>query len=317
MNEPIDLNEFHWLLAIVQSIDVGVVVFDADYRVLVWNTFMENRSGIQPGVANGSSFFELFPEVDSKWFRKKVEGVAALGTPAFTVWEQRPYLLRFQNYQPITGREDFMYQNTTLFPLRSANSKIGHICLVIYDVTDVANNRRQLLSANAELQKLSSTDRLTGLYNRGHWEESLQKEHARHRRYDSTATLIMLDIDHFKRINDTYGHQAGDKAIQRVADVIRDMSRDMDVAGRYGGEEFVILLPDTSKEGGRVFAERLRHNVAALKIEHAGEILRLTISLGVADLSVTCDHHEEWIRWADEALYASKEDGRNRVTVYE
>ncbi len=317
MNEPIDLNEFHWLLAIVQSIDVGVVVFDEDYRVLVWNTFMENRSGIQPGTAHGSSFFELFPEVDGKWFRKKVEGVAALGTPAFTVWEQRPYLLRFKNYQPITGREDFMYQNTTLFPLRSANSKIGHICLVIYDVTDVANNRRQLLSANAELLKLSSTDRLTGLYNRGHWEEVLQKEHARHRRYDSTATLIMLDIDHFKRINDTYGHQAGDKAIQRVADSIRELTRDMDVSGRYGGEEFVILLPDTSKEGGRVFAERLRQHVAALKIEHAGEVLRMTISAGVADLSMTCDHHEEWIRWADEALYASKEDGRNRVTVYE
>ncbi|MEN0105795.1 MAG: diguanylate cyclase [Pseudomonas sp.] len=317
MNERIDLNEFHGLLAIVQSIDVGVVVFDEDYRVLVWNTFMENRSGIQPGAANGASFFELFPEVDSKWFRKKVEGVAALGTPAFTVWEQRPYLLRFKNYQPITGREDFMYQNTTLFPLRSVTGNSGHICLVIYDVTDVANNRRQLLSANAELLKLSSTDRLTGLYNRGYWEESLQKEHARHRRYDSTATLIMLDIDHFKRINDTYGHQAGDKAIQRVADAIRTLTRDMDVSGRYGGEEFVILLPDTTKEGGRVFAERLRQHVAALKIEHAGEILRMTISLGVADLSITCDHHEEWIRWADEALYASKEDGRNRVTVYE
>ena len=317
MNRSLDLTELHWLLAITQSIDVGVVVFDRSFNVTVWNSFIENHSGIPARDAQGKSFFSLFGEVDRAWFRRKVESVVTLGSPTFTIWEQRPYLLKFETYQPITGSEPFMYQNTTLFPLRSANSKIGHICLVIYDVTDVANNRRQLLSANAELQKLSSTDRLTGLYNRGHWEESLQKEHARHRRYDSTATLIMLDIDHFKRINDTYGHQAGDKAIQRVADVIRDLSRVMDVAGRYGGEEFVILLPDTSKEGGRVFAERLRHNVAALKIEHAGEVLRLTISLGVADLSVTCDHHEEWIRWADEALYASKEDGRNRVTVYE
>jgi hypothetical protein len=102
-----------------------------------------------------------------------VGSVATLGTPAFTIWEQRPYLVRFKNYQPITGREEFMYQNTTLLPLRSTDSNINHICLVIYDVTDVATNRHQLQAANAQLRQLSSIDRLTGLYNRGYWEESL------------------------------------------------------------------------------------------------------------------------------------------------
>jgi PAS domain-containing protein len=182
MNNPVDLNEFHWLLAIVQSIDVGVVVLDRDYRVQVWNTFMENRSGVQPKDAHNQHFFSLFPEVDHKWFSRKVESVAALGTPAFTVWEQRPYLVRFKNYQPITGHEAFMYQNTTLLPLRSPDSKINHICLVIYDVTDVATNRHQLQAANAQLQLLSSTARQTGHYNPGHWQENLKAAYARHQR---------------------------------------------------------------------------------------------------------------------------------------
>ncbi len=317
MNDPLDLNEFHWLLAIVQSIDVGVVVLDRDYCVQVWNTFMENRSGVQPKDANNQPFFSLFPEVDREWFSRKVESVATLGTPAFTIWEQRPYLVRFKNYQPITGQEDFMYQNTTLLPLRSTNSEISHICLVIYDVTDVATNRHQLQAANAKLQKLSSTDRLTGLYNRGHWEESLKTAYARNQRYGNATSLVMFDIDHFKQVNDTYGHQAGDKVIERVAEVVREHVRDSDVAGRYGGEEFGVVLSDTDKAGGGFFAERLRKAIEALEVVHEGQGIRFTISLGVADLSRPSISHADLIAWADHALYASKKGGRNRVTVYE
>ncbi|NUT89645.1 diguanylate cyclase [Pseudomonas corrugata] len=317
MNNPVDLNEFHWLLAIVQSIDVGVVVLDRDYRVQVWNTFMENRSGVQPKDAHNQHFFSLFPEVDQQWFSRKVESVAALGTPAFTVWEQRPYLVRFKNYQPITGHEAFMFQNTTLLPLRSPDSKINHICLVIYDVTDVATNRHQLQAANAQLQLLSSTDRLTGLYNRGYWEENLKATYARHQRYGNNSSLVMFDIDHFKRVNDTYGHQAGDKVIEQVASLVREHVRDSDVAGRYGGEEFGVVLSDTDKAGARMFAERLRKAVEEMDVRYGDKVIRFTISLGVADLSPPSNTHADLIAWADEALYTSKKTGRNRVTVHE
>ncbi|WP_426143340.1 diguanylate cyclase [Pseudomonas sp. DWP3-1-2] len=315
MNDRLDLNELHWMLAITQSIDVGVVVLDRHYCVQVWNNFMENRSGVLPSEAAGQSFFKLFPEINEQWFSKKIENVVTLGTPAFTIWEQRPYLMRFKNYQPITGQEDFMYQNTTLFPLRSTNSEISHICLVIYDVTDVATNRHQLQAANAQLQKLSSTDHLTGLYNRGHWEEAVKREYARHSRYASNASLVMIDIDHFKRVNDTYGHQAGDAVIRRVAEVIRRHARDTDVVGRYGGEEFAVLLPDTDKEGARVFSERLRQAIEAEVVEHEGQRIRCTISLGVADLSQPLEGYESLIERADQALYDSKENGRNQVSV--
>src|SRR5690606_28539226 len=144
MAETVDLTEFHWLLAIVQSIDVGVVVLDRRFHVEVWNGFMENRSGRAPQEVLQKSFFELFPEVEEDWFRHKVDSVATLGTPAFTIWEQRPYLVRFKNYQPITGQEDFMYQNTTILPLLATTGRVEHVCLIIYDVTDVAVNKHQL-----------------------------------------------------------------------------------------------------------------------------------------------------------------------------
>lgn len=311
-----DLNEFHWLLAIVQSIDVGVVVLDREYRVEVWNSFMENHSGRTARDASERSFFELFPEVEESWFRRKVESVATLGTPAFTIWEQRPYLVRFKNYQPITGLEDFMYQNTTLLPLQATNSKIEHLCLIIYDVTSVAVNKRQLQSMSDQFKHLSRTDRLTGLNNRGYWEEELKREYARHRRYGSSASLVIFDIDHFKKVNDTYGHQAGDAVIQGLAHVVREQIRDTDIAGRYGGEEFVVLLPDVDSAGGRVFAERLRGVVERLQISHEGQVIPFTVSLGVADLSEPCHDHQQLIERADQALYSSKRNGRNQVTVY-
>ncbi|MFI8740493.1 sensor domain-containing diguanylate cyclase [Stutzerimonas zhaodongensis] len=316
MSDSNDLSELHWLLAIVQSIDVGVVVLDREYRIDVWNTFMENRSGRLPEEARKKTFFELFPEVDEQWFRRKVENVATLGTPSFTIWEQRPYLLRFKNYQPITGLEDFMYQNTTLMPLKALNGSIEQVCLIIYDVTDVATNRRQLQAANQELQRLSSTDRLTGLFNRGHWEEMLRQDYARHRRYERNAALVMFDIDHFKKINDSYGHQAGDAVIQQTAELVRQCTRDADIAGRYGGEEFVVLLPDTDSEGAVTFAERLRQSIEAHEVVHEGRSIRFTVSLGIADLSEPTNGYAQLIERADIALYSSKASGRNQVTLY-
>ncbi|WPC03271.1 sensor domain-containing diguanylate cyclase [Pseudomonas benzenivorans] len=316
MTAPLDFNDFHRLMEIVQSIDVGVVMLDRECRIEIWNSFMENHSGRPPDEVHLQSFFTVFPEVDEAWFRHKLETVTLLGTPAFTIWEQRPYLVRFKNYQPITGQEDHMYQNVTLIPLRATNSEVTHICVIIYDVTEVAINKRQLQAANGELQRLSRTDRLTGLSNRGHWEEVLRLEYARHQRYQSMAALVMFDIDHFKRVNDGFGHPAGDKVIQGVAKLVQAQVRNTDTAGRYGGEEFAVLLPDTDVEGAKLFAERLRQSVAAMTVNHDGQSIPVTISLGVADLSARSNDYQQFIEWADHALYAAKQGGRNQVRVY-
>lgn len=311
-----DANDFHWLLTIIQSIDVGVVVLDRDFRVEVWNSFMENRSGVEYSDACQQNFFALFPEVDEAWFRRKVESVATLGVPGFTNWEQRPFLLRFENYQPITGQEAFMYQNTTLLPLRGIDGVVRQICLVIYDVTDVAINRRQLQAANTQLRELSRTDALSGLYNRGYWEESLRQTCLRHHRYGGTSSLVLLDIDHFKRINDSYGHPSGDEVIRRLAALIREEVRECDLVARYGGEEFAVLLPDTDSQGALDFAERLRQAAERLSVEHLGQSIVFTISLGVAEFDAGDLQSTALVERADQALYRSKQTGRNRVTRF-
>lgn len=316
MPAQFDINELHWLLDIVQSIDVGVVVLDRQYRIEVWNSFMENHSGLSAATVSHQPLFGLFPEIEQAWFTRKVETAVMLGTRAFTIWEQRPNLFRFKSYQPITGLADEMYQNVTIMPLRSPSSEVDHVCLIIYDVTNVAVNRRQLESANNQLQELALRDGLTGLLNRRHWEQCLEHEFARHLRYKSPVSLVMFDIDHFKSVNDTYGHQLGDEVIREVARITHQLARETDFAGRYGGEEFVVLLPDTSLDGAALFAERLRHGIECLQVAHEDTALSFTVSLGVACIEPDLKNYTELIERADKALYRSKEGGRNRSSVH-
>ncbi|MBU32253.1 MAG: diguanylate cyclase [Pseudomonadales bacterium] len=315
MAEHIDINELHWLLDIVQSIDVGVVVMDRDYNVEVWNSFMENHSGVGADKAARQSLFTLFPEIDQGWFTHKVETAVMLGTRAFTIWEQRPNLVHFKSYQPITGMADEMYQNVTILPLRSSTGKTDHVCLIIYDVTGVAVNKRQLESANTKLQELALRDGLTGLLNRRYWESCLEREFARHQRYDNPVSLVIFDIDHFKRVNDTYGHQTGDEVIRETARITSQLVRETDFAGRYGGEEFVVLLPGTTLDGAAQFAERLRSTIERQQLDYQGSPLTFTVSLGVATLADDMAGYKALLERADKALYQSKEGGRNQVTL--
>lgn len=315
MSTSFDISELHWLLDIVQSIDVGVIVLDREYRVQVWNSFMENHSGKPAHEVTQHSLLDLFPEIDRAWLTRKIETATMLGTRVFTIWEQRPYLLRFKNYQPITGLVDHMYQNVTILPLRTVDASADHVCLIIYDVTNVAINKLQLEAANAQLQELARHDGLTGLLNRRHWEQCLEREFARHTRYSNPASLVLFDIDHFKQLNDSYGHQAGDEVIRQVAGVTRQMARDTDYAGRYGGEEFVVLLPDTPLTGAALFAERLRKAIEQLDIVHAQQHLNCSVSIGVACMHNGMSHYTMLIEEADKALYRAKCSGRNRVML--
>lgn len=305
------LEEFHWLMDVLQSIDVGLVVINRDYEIELWNSFMQNHSAMMPSEVMGKSIFSLFQELPEKWFKRKVQSVFVLRNSAFTTWEQRPYLFRFKNYRPITGTAPYMYQNCTVMPLIGTQGEVNHICLIIYDVTDTAVNKAALQAANAKLEHLSRTDRLTELYNRGYWEERLRQEYARFQRHASTACLIMFDIDHFKKVNDNYGHPAGDEVIRRTAEVVRNSIRDVDIAGRYGGEEFAIILVNADDEGASTFAERLRGNVEQLRVVHEGTHIPYTISLGIAPLTEDIGSPEAWIETADQALYQAKRGGRN------
>jgi diguanylate cyclase len=152
MSEPqIEMTEFHWLMDILQTIDVGLVVLDRNYSIKLWNGFMENHSGLRPDQAKGKELFSLFKEIDKDWFKKKAESVFLLNIRAFTISEQRPYLFKFTNNHPITGRAEFMYQNATIIPLSNPDGTTDHICLIVYDVTNSAMSKKDLKGIQALL----------------------------------------------------------------------------------------------------------------------------------------------------------------------
>lgn len=314
--EHTQLNELHWLMEMLHNIDVGLVVLDRDYNIQIWNGFMESHSGLLPGNVKDQCLFDLFDEVPQGWFTRKAESVFLLKNKAFTIWEQRPYLFRFDNYRPITGTADFMYQNVTFIPLKSSTGEVTHLCLIIYDVTDTAVNKLQVEKANQELCVLSQTDGLTRLFNRVSWENQLSTEFKRWQRTKKSSSLVMLDIDHFKSVNDQYGHVVGDEVIRHLAALIKHHSRETDTAGRYGGEEFAIILTETDVDNSLVFAERLRKAVESSVVRHNDIELKYTISIGIAEISDTIKAYEQWIEFADTALYLSKDNGRNQATLF-
>lgn len=310
------LDDFHWLMDVLQDIDVGLVILNREFEIELWNSFMQNHSAHMPDEVLGQNLFSLFPELPETWFRRKVESVFVLENSAFTTWEQRPYLFRFSSYRPITSIAEFMYQNSTIIPLTNLRGEVQHICIIIYDVTEVAVNRLQLQDANTQLHLLSRTDGLTGLLNRKAWETDLIKEYRRFLRHHHTCSMVMFDIDHFKKVNDTYGHPAGDEVIRQTAATLRDNLRDIDIPGRYGGEEFTIILLDTNAEGAQLVAERLRKSIESLVITYDGHDIRFTISLGVAELNHNISSSTDWIECADKGLYAAKHGGRNRSVIH-
>lgn len=177
----------------------------------------------------------------------------------------------------------------------------------------VAIDRTTLKDRAGEFEQLSVTDPLTGLLNRRYLDERLQEEMNRARRHRAPITLMMIDVDHFKSYNDSFGHAAGDLALKMLAGAMKDTLRADDVAARFGGEEFAILLPRTSPDEAATIAERIRS-----RIEHTHfPYRRVTISLGLAGYSTEFESPKDWIDAADLALYEAKELGRNGVQIYE
>ena len=161
-------------------------------------------------------------------------------------------------------------------------------------------------------------DPLTGLFNRRYLEESLQRELHRAERHSHSIALIMLDIDHFKQVNDTYGHEAGDVVLKNIAALLQEYSRKSDIACRFGGEEFILILPETTLEVAIQRAEALRQAVMAHHVSiEKEEIKNLSISLGVASFPQHGQSIKEIMGEADQALYKAKVKGRNRVVVAE
>ena len=180
--------------------------------------------------------------------------------------------------------------------------------LVGYYVWDDATLRSEdILLRNA------STDTLTGLYNRGYFQSALQREFQRALRYNRPLTLGFIDLDHFKKINDTYGLPVGDKVLADVSKLVLEETRVDDFSCRYGGEEIAVILPETAVEGATTLAERMLERIRNLKVPFSGQEIRVTASIGLAEFEPSMREAVELVKLTDVALYRAKQEGRNRI----
>jgi diguanylate cyclase (GGDEF)-like protein len=312
----VEMGELHWAMQVMDTIDVGLVVVDREYNVCLWNSFMQSYSDVRTDKIMHKNLFTTIPDLPEKWLKSQIDSCVELRNRSFSNWEDRPFIFEFVNYSPISNGMDVMYQNLVMTPLKSLHGDISHVCLMIQDVSDIAKNKINLRESNAHLSEISQRDGLTKLFNRAYWESCFIEEFNLASVVEQPATVVVLDIDHFKKVNDNFGHSAGDEVIRQTAKTLLQTARRSDICGRYGGEEFVALLPGTTADQAMYFAERMRKRIEKLVVKTETGNITFTISLGIAQLNNDILSHVEWFESADKALYFSKEHGRNQANIY-
>jgi len=311
---PLDFTDI-----VTNLLTVGIVVVDRRFSVVMWNRFMELNSNVRSEEVLGKNLFEVFPELNKNWLEKKIRSCIVLKTASHSSWQQRPYLFRFKASTMMAQDNEFMYQNATIFPVRESSGQVEGACIAIQDVTELAEAKRLLdlsLDQALDLEESNQRDSLTGVYNRRYFDEQITQEILTSRRHNRPLALAMIDIDHFKSINDKYGHAGGDAVLRTFAAKLRDMLRGSDSVCRYGGEEFALILPHISLENAGALMERLRKSVESSPVEiENGEIVQVRMSVGVASLRDGMTPGS-FVKIVDDLLYESKRAGRNRVTCF-
>lgn len=233
-------------------------------------------------------------------------GIGLLIAVTGAVWLARSVLVPLREFEK--GVAHFSNENLSYRLTLNNQDEIGRLALEFNTMAE------RLLAHRQKLEELSVRDGLTGLYNRRELEKRLYEEIQRARRYHRSLSVLMLDIDHFKNVNDRYGHQAGDEVLITVADLIQLNVRPVDVVCRYGGEELTVILPETDNEGARTAAERIRGTVEdSITTTPQGDMVHVTVSIGFATFPRDGDTAASLVHTADQALYAAKQEGRNLV----
>jgi len=297
------------LSQIFDAINLGIVILDTDLTIQKWNRWMEIHSGIEAPEVIGKSVLESFPNLNNPKFIRSCKSVFSFGNFCFFSQKLHGYLFPFKSSSYVGTEFEFMQQSCAMGPLRDEGNEIKYLFIYVQDVTEVAVYEQKLVEMNMR-------DSLTGIYNRGFMEAKLNEEYFRHKRYSRSFSIIMFDIDHFKKVNDEFGHQCGDFILKSVSSRISATIRNIDYLFRYGGEEFCCMLPETNLEGAELVAERFRKAIMDMENNFNGTVVKVTISLGAATLTHDTESPNALIQQADEALYKAKRGGRNRVESY-
>ncbi len=327
LNTLIDVN--HVIASSLDKKKVLKTILDQTLKVL--NCMKASLLLVDP--SSNHLCFEIISDDDDLQHLKDVrlcmgEGIAG------SVWENgKPLLIedarldnRFSDKADL--KSEFVTTSIMAVPLISSGKIIG-IMEAVNKVDSTSFNKFDLdmfqnLSVqaavaidNANLYEMAIYDGKTRLYIHRYFMQRLDDEFHRTERYGGKISIIMFDIDHFKMVNDTHGHQIGDDVLIHVAKEIKNFCRVSDIPCRFGGEEFAVLLPETSSEGARIFAEKIRKSIEGMVFASGEEKFKVTISGGIASSpEIKAASHLELLDFADKALYYSKENGRNRISVY-
>ncbi len=287
---------------IVELAADSILAINEDMELVFFNKEAENTFGYKSEEIIGQHINKLIPAEYHEQHNQHIKKFLKSNVVA--------RLMNNRNNLEVKGlRED-----GSVFFCEISLIKVGmqtgvYLVAILRDITESKEREKKL-------QNLAETDTLTGIMNRGTIENVLRKEIERASRYDKNLALLMLDIDHFKKVNDTFGHEMGDFALKHLTLICLDNIREVDFMGRWGGEEFVILMPEVDAKGVFVVAEKLRKSIENQPIEfQIGEKIQITVSIGGALFKKSNPQWEFLFREADTALYKAKEQGRNQFCM--
>jgi diguanylate cyclase (GGDEF)-like protein len=299
--------------------ELGVVILSTDPALLMMS-MPESRIGAQPEDARRRRYHQkTFPQLDLRSIpseeKEELFLMGKVSVPMLMATRHRPSDdITIHVFSRLSNIGQIENDGRWMFIVLSAAGSLS-ILLLLGVILFIARNRRQkrmLQELNSLLQQQAYTDQLTGCFNRRRWMELGALDVERANRYGSSLSLLMLDLDHFKEINDRFGHLAGDEVLRRFSHMLQQMVRKFDIVGRLGGEEFSILLPETPLEKAQILAERIRASIQKLQFRFSGQEVMVTASLGVSQYESNLPL-KDFLQQTDDALYEAKRKGRNRV----
>lgn len=326
--------------AILDHAPIGQFILRKDFAVLFWNRCMEAWTGIARDQILGSCILGHFPHLGTVKYASRIAGIFQGGPPTVFSSQLHKYVipaplpggkLRFQ-YTVVTavpslaeGSYDAMFAIQDVTSLTEAIE--NHRCALQQVMAEMEERKKaeaELLTSTEELKRLnrilkerSIRDGLTGLFNHRYFYHVLYRDFLLASRCGTDIACLLLDLDNFKQVNDTYGHPCGDLVLKETAALLRSTVRKTDLVARYGGEEFAVLLPDTDLEGGRVIAEHARSAIEKHLFRCGSAVLNITVSMGLATrIAHQLSKPQDLLAWADKALYRAKANGRNQLVCF-
>jgi diguanylate cyclase (GGDEF)-like protein len=294
--------------SVLDYVPLGVAVLDDAMRVCFWNTCLEDWTEIARATLVGTDIRTRFPHLAESRYSGRLAALFAGGAPTIFSSQLHPHLIPSRLR---SGR--LRVEHTVAVAIPGAVEGHFDALLALQDVTNLADAMEDLRGARDEAKRQAATDPLTSIANRRHFVSSAERLIGQSLRYGRPCTLLLIDVDHFKSTNDSFGHSFGDTVLRTIVAICHRTLRESDLLGRLGGDEFAVFLPETSLAMALVTAERLRSAVHDERLISEGREVALSVSIGVAALDESLRSLDGILKKADDALYEAKKRGRNRV----